>query len=109
TGEQPRRVGALSAPLGSNRNWPSFDHPGGKACRTHRHPQRRRCFRALAPFATVRRRHGGAWKALNKYCVRNDETPGSDITYSYCVTNGELGMGLIELVVTVCAFSLPSQ
>lgn len=49
-----------------------------------------------------------AWKGW-KLCARKDETPGSDTTYLYCVTNRELGMGLIELVVTVCALSLPGQ
>jgi hypothetical protein len=44
-----------------------------------------------------------------EYYVRKDETPGSDTTDSYVVTNGELGIALIELVVTVCALALPSQ
>jgi hypothetical protein len=44
-----------------------------------------------------------------EYYVRKDETPGSDPTDSYVVTNGELGIALIELVVTVCALALPSQ
>src|SRR5262249_36337388 len=34
---------------------------------------------------------------------------GSDTTYFQCVTNGESKMGLIELVVTVCALSQPGQ
>ena len=42
-------------------------------------------------------------------CVLKVETPESDTTYRYCVANGRIAMLLIELIVTVCALSLPNQ
>jgi hypothetical protein len=41
-------------------------------------------------------------------CVPTVETPESDTTYRIVLPT-RIAMGLIELIVTVCALSLPSQ
>ena len=77
----------------------SPSHPQSSVCR-----RRYFCASALVPAV---QRHGCLRKGSN-ICVPTVETPESDTTYRIVLPT-RIAMGLIELIVTVCALSLPSQ